>query len=335
MCRSSVHRQHNADGGHDLDSDGRNRHRRRHAQPELHRHSSNGWRLDRACPSGVDDPLRLWLLDVSWGAPDPAFQPGHQRHADLHDALHAGTVLSSGSLRTIPSLAVATSTPVTVTSGASSAPPTAATGLVTLVPSSTTVGPSGTVTVTVSNSSAMPGDYVAIAPAGSTTTHIAGYWLYMNGLQTAPSTAIGSATLTFTMPPDAGQYQFRLYANDTFNLAATSAPVTVDGSTTPPPPDPSVTSLTPLATTATADGTLSLSFTDSQATVGDWIALAQAGSTTPYVSGYWMYLGGLPTRPSSPVTSGTLTFRCPPRRASMSSGSLRTIPPVVWPRAPR
>ena len=99
-------------------------------------------------------------------------------------------------------------------------------------------------TVTVSNSSAMPGDFVAIAPAGSTTTHIAGYWLYMNGLQTAPSTAIGSATLTFTMPPDAGQYEFRLYANDTFNRRAPRvAPVTVDGNTTSP--RPSVTSLTP------------------------------------------------------------------------------------------
>ena len=42
--------------------------------------------------SGVDDPLRLWVLDVSWGTPDPAFQPGHKRHPDLHDALHAGPV---------------------------------------------------------------------------------------------------------------------------------------------------------------------------------------------------------------------------------------------------
>ena len=89
--------------------------------------------------------------------------------------------------------------------------------------------------MTVSNSSPMPGDFVAIVPAGSSTTHIAGYWFYMNGLQTKPSAAISSATLTFTMPPAAGRYEFRLYANDTWNVAATSVPVSGSaGSTTPP-----------------------------------------------------------------------------------------------------
>jgi hypothetical protein len=52
--------------------------------------------------------------------------------------------------------------------------------------------------------------------------------VYLNGSQTTPpATGVASATLTFTMPTAAGDYVFGYFANDAFNLLATSNTVTV------------------------------------------------------------------------------------------------------------
>ena len=160
--------------------------------------------------------------------------------------------------------------------------------------SASSVAPGQIISVAVMDKPATSSDWVALAQAGSTTTHIPGFWLYLNGSQTEPSTPNSTATLTFAMPTAQGQYEFRLYADNNGTVLARSGSITVGPSTpTPPttPPPPLVPILTALATTATAGGTLSLSFIDSQATVGDWIGLAQAGSTTPCISGTGCILG--------------------------------------------
>ena len=58
----------------------------------------------------------------------------------------------------------------------------------------------------------------------------------LGGEQTPPSTAVKAATLTFTLPSSAGKYEFRLFANNTDTIVATSAPITVTTPSTPPPP---------------------------------------------------------------------------------------------------
>ena len=98
-----------------------------------------------------------------------------------------------------------------------------------LTPSAASVTGGGIISVSVTDNPSMPGDFVALAIVGSTATHVPGYWLYLNGTQTAPTTAPTSTMLTFNVPPAAGQYEFRLYANDTFTLLTKSTPFTVPG----------------------------------------------------------------------------------------------------------
>lgn len=43
-------------------------------------------------------------------------------------------------------------------------------------------------------------------------------WFYMNNTQTLPSSPITNTTLTFTAPPTPGNYQFRLYRNDSIDV---------------------------------------------------------------------------------------------------------------------
>ena len=104
----------------------------------------------------------------------------------------------------------------------------------TLTPSAT-VGPPGfPVTVTLANGYGGTRDWMALARVGSANTS---YLVY-----TYVGPGVVNRTWSLNMPVTAGQYEFRLFLNDGFTLAATSAPVTVDASQNVPP---SITSLSP------------------------------------------------------------------------------------------
>src|SRR4029450_6814955 len=101
----------------------------------------------------------------------------------------------------------------------------------TLPPATLSVPAGSTVTVQVSGGPANTKDSVRLYVVGFGFTEA---WQYLNGTQTVPATGVSSATLTFTLPEGAGDYQFRFYANGSTTLLATSSTVTTTSSYTEP-----------------------------------------------------------------------------------------------------
>src|SRR5262245_46562256 len=109
----------------------------------------------------------------------------------------------------------------------------------------TTATPGQEVTVTVTDGSGNPRDWVGLYRGDRLVA-----WRYLNGTKRAPRTAEQVATLTFVMPKRAGVYEFRLYADNAFTVVlATSAPVTIASASmpagAPPTASPPATAPTP------------------------------------------------------------------------------------------
>jgi subtilisin len=104
----------------------------------------------------------------------------------------------------------------------------------TLTISAVKVGPGGSETVTLNAGYGGAQDWIALAAVGSAnTTYL--QWTYVgNGVTTRQ--------WTVTMPSTPGNYEFRLFLNGGYTVAATSPPVTVDSSINAAP---TVTSLSP------------------------------------------------------------------------------------------
>jgi len=105
----------------------------------------------------------------------------------------------------------ATSPTVTVQAGGSPAP--------VLTVSATTVAPGGSVTVTLTGGAGGMFDWLAFAATSSPTTIYLQYEFVGNGVTTR--------TWTVTAPTTPGTYEFRLFPNNTYTLAAKSPTVTV------------------------------------------------------------------------------------------------------------
>ena len=105
---------------------------------------------------------------------------------------------------------LATSAPITATAGT---PPV-------LTVSATTVPRGTTLTVTLANGYGGANDWLALAQAGSPTTSYIQY-TYVGGNVT-------TRTWTVTMPNTPGTYEFRLFPNNGYTVAATSPPITVN-----------------------------------------------------------------------------------------------------------
>jgi hypothetical protein len=86
---------------------------------------------------------------------------------------------------------------------------------------STTTAARGTpVTVTLTNGYGGAGDWLALAPTGSPATSYIQY-SYVGANVTTRS-------WTITMPSTPGTYEFRLFPNNGYTVAATSPPITVN-----------------------------------------------------------------------------------------------------------
>jgi subtilisin family serine protease len=105
---------------------------------------------------------------------------------------------------------LATSPPITATVGT---PPS-------LTVSTTTAAPGGSVTVTLTNGYGGPTDWLALAKTGAPLTSYIQY-SYVGATVT-------TRTWTFTMPSVSGTYEFRLFLNNGYTLAATSPSITVN-----------------------------------------------------------------------------------------------------------
>jgi hypothetical protein len=105
---------------------------------------------------------------------------------------------------------LATSAPITATVGT---PPV-------LTVSATTVARGTPVTVTLTNGYGGATDWLALAQTGSPATSYIQYSYVGTGVTTR--------TWTFTMPNTPGTYEFRLFPNNGYTVAATSPPITVN-----------------------------------------------------------------------------------------------------------
>ena len=89
-----------------------------------------------------------------------------------------------------------------------------------------TVRAGSTISVTVSNGPGHISDWVMMVPAGA-APQTWGSYMYLSGTKTRPAAGMTSATISFTAPASAGNYEFRFYQNDGWTLLATSATITV------------------------------------------------------------------------------------------------------------
>jgi hypothetical protein len=105
---------------------------------------------------------------------------------------------------------LATSAPITATVGT---PPS-------LTVSTTTAAPGTPVTVTLTNGYGGATDWLALSQTGSPSTSYIQYtWVGAN---------VTTRTWTVTMPSTPGTYEFRFYPNNSYTVAATSPPITVN-----------------------------------------------------------------------------------------------------------
>ena len=170
----------------------------------------------------------------------------------------------------------------------------------TLTVNRTTVGPGGTVVVTVTNGPGNARDWLGLhSAAGADTAFVD--WKYLNGTRTAPANGLTSATVSFTMPTALGTYNFRFFANNTYQKLATSFTVTVQALTP---------TLTPSVATATPEQAINVTVSDGPGSGADWVGLFAAGAAdTSYLA--WNYLNGQKTPPPAGLPSATLGFAMP------------------------
>ena len=156
----------------------------------------------------------------------------------------------------------------------------------------------GTVTGTIANGPGTPGDWIGLFDIASGATSYL-QWQYLNGSSSKPAAGLKNATVTFTLPLTPGTYELRLFANSSYTLAATSAPIKV-----------AAASLTLESGAVVAGGTVRVRIANGLGRPGDWVALYGAnGSSIEYLQ--WQYLNGSQEKPAVGVTDATLTFTVP------------------------
>jgi chitinase len=168
--------------------------------------------------------------------------------------------------------------------------------------------PQAPIDLAVLNAPGNASDWVGLytVGAGDASWH---QWMYLNGSTHAPGSGFAAATLRFVAPSAPGSYEFRLFLNNTYARAGTSAPVTV---LTPP----SITIdnaaiVEGNSGTATAVFTVSLAPAISQpVTVRYATANGTAASGSDYVaaSGTLTFDPSMTTRTISVAIKGDATF---------------------------
>lgn len=166
-------------------------------------------------------------------------------------------------------------------------------------PNPVTVVAGTAVPLTVTDGPGNRGDWVGLFATGS-DTRLAYY--YLSGTGSQPATGLTSTTFTTYAPLNAGNYEWRLFANDSWTRIATSGVITVTAS----PATVRVNGSTSAAVAAGAQ--LSLSIADSPGNAGDWVGLFPVGSGTRLA---YYYLNGTGSKPATGVTSATFPATAP------------------------
>jgi uncharacterized protein YegP (UPF0339 family) len=168
--------------------------------------------------------------------------------------------------------------------------------------SPTTVAPGGTTSVSwsgVVNPSAR--DWVGLYQTGAANSQYLTFF-YTSSCTQSPTTAAASGSCSFTLPTTPGTYELRLFANDSYNLLATSSAVTVNA---PPPPTISAS-----PTSVAPGATVSVSFANvASPSATDWVAVYPVGAPAgQYVD--WFYASCTRT-PGTPRAAGSCSYSMP------------------------
>jgi len=176
-----------------------------------------------------------------------------------------------------------------------------------------TVAPGATMSVAVVNTgTADAWDYVMVAPVGSATNYWSGVYQFLNGTTTVPPAPITNATINVTAPTAPGSYEVRFNAAGGYGRLATSAVITVSGSSSPAATASVTVNGTAGAVTVAAGAMMSVAVVNNgTADVWDYVMVAPAGAATDYWSGVYQFLNGTTTLPPAPITNATISTRAP------------------------
>ena len=141
-----------------------------------------------------------------------------------------------------------------------------------LVASPLTGSPGTRVTVTLANGFGGSGDWLAFAPVGAPNSSYQTFTYVGAGVTTR--------TWTVTAPSATGSYEFRLFTDNTYNRAATSAPVVIDAAQSPVP---AIASLSPASAPA-ASPAFTLTVNGSGFTTTSVVLWNGAARATTFVS---------------------------------------------------
>jgi hypothetical protein len=166
------------------------------------------------------------------------------------------------------------------------------------------VPPGAVVSVGVTNGPGYPWDWVTKHALAAANNVHSNDWKYLDGSQVKPETGQSTATLSFTMPTTPGDFEFRLFQNDTYTLLAKSATVTVT------PPTVTVNgSSSPL--TVAPGAVVTVQVAGGSAYPWDWVAKHEWTAANNVHFGDWKYLDGSQAQPAIGRSSATLSFAMP------------------------
>ena len=184
-----------------------------------------------------------------------------------------------------------------------------------LTVSATSVAPSTSVTTTLTSGFGGPNDWLALAATGSPLTSYISFTYVGSG--------VTSRTWTVTMPSAPGQYEFRLFLNNVYTLAATSPVVRVDAGVNPPP---TVTSLSPASVPAGASA-FTLTVTGTGFVASSVVRWNGASRSTTFVSATQLQ-AAIPATDVSSVGSNSVSVVTPaPGGGTSVSVAFNATPP--------
>jgi DsbC/DsbD-like thiol-disulfide interchange protein len=160
--------------------------------------------------------------------------------------------------------------------------------------------PGDSVTLTLGGAPGGATDWLALAEVGSADTGYVQYEYVGAGVM--------SRTWTVTMPSAPGDYEFRLFLDNGYERAATSATITV----LTPPPDPSEPELIVDVTSAQGGDVVMVTLTNAPGGATDWLAFAAVDAPDTTYLEYTYVGGGVDSRTwavTMPSTPGDYEFR--------------------------
>ena len=173
----------------------------------------------------------------------------------------------------------------------------ASSALLSIDPLDPTPGSLASVTLTGGPGNAR--DWVGLFDAGAPDTSLQGWW-YLNGSRTPPSVGLPDAGFSIIAPLRPGNYEIRLFRNDTFERVVNKA-FQVDLLTPVLTVPPVVVAAQPMTVQVTGD----------PGDPSDWVGVYRPGDGDTQMLA-WFYLNGSHTAPANGSTSATLVLQAPP-----------------------